>query len=108
MPGIRAVRLLRNPLGQPAPDGQRGDIVRVSDEWATIYLDPNEFDRTSEAGLRRLLSQADPRPTSDVSAGTPAGGRGTSIHNPASRGAANHRQHDHSRPAPRIALRTTR
>jgi hypothetical protein len=80
MADFQVARLLQNPLGQPAPAGHRGDIVRVSNEWATIYLDPNEFERTSEAGLQRMLVQSDTRPLSVVGVSTPAGGRGVSIH----------------------------
>ena len=51
-------RLLQNPLGQPAPAGTRGDMVRVSDGTATIYLTPVEFDEASEPQLRYLLVKA--------------------------------------------------
>ena len=88
MGDIQVVRLLQNPLGELAPAGQRGDIVRVRDGWATIYLDPNEFDRMSQAGLRRMLAEADTRPISVVGANTPAGGRGMAIHDAASRGSS--------------------
>ena len=50
-------RLLQNPLGQPAPPGARGDIVRVSDGKATIYLTPAEYDQASESELRYLLAR---------------------------------------------------
>ncbi|HZS20888.1 MAG TPA: hypothetical protein VFA63_07860 [Pseudonocardiaceae bacterium] len=83
---VEVVRLSQNPLGAPAPAGQRGDIVRVSNGWATIYLDPDEFDRVSEARLRRMLAEADTRPMSVVGAHTPAGGQGMSIHDAAFRG----------------------
>lgn len=88
MADFQVVRLLQNPLGELAPAGQRGDIVRVSNGWATIYLDPNEFDRLSEAGLQRMLAEADTRPLSVVGADTPAGGRGMTIHDAAYRGSA--------------------
>jgi hypothetical protein len=32
---LQVTRLLQNPLGQPAPEGVEGDIVRVSDGIAT-------------------------------------------------------------------------
>ena len=50
-------RLLQNPMGHPAPPGARGDIVRISDGTATIYLTPAEYDRTTEAELRYLLAR---------------------------------------------------
>lgn len=86
MANYEVLRLLQNPLGQPASPGQRGDIVRVTNGWATVYLDPSEFERISEAGLLRMLAEVDPRPMSVVSASTPAGGRGISIHDSRSRG----------------------
>ena len=86
MADIQVVRLLQNPLGGLAPAGQRGDIVRVSNGWATVYLDPNQFDRMSEAGLGRMLAEAGTRPVSAVGANTPTGGRGMPIHDAASRG----------------------
>ena len=36
-------------------------FVRVSNGWATIYLDPAEFERATEGGLRRILAEADKR-----------------------------------------------
>jgi hypothetical protein len=54
---LAVVRLLQNPLGQEAPDGQRGDIVRVTDGRASLYLFPWEFDGADEATLRWLLAQ---------------------------------------------------
>jgi hypothetical protein len=53
---IEVARLLQNPLGQPAPEGERGDIVRVSDGTSTIYLTPREFDETTEQQLRYRLA----------------------------------------------------
>lgn len=85
MGGFKILRLVQNPLGQPAPPGQRGDIVRVSNEWSTIYLDPGEFERMSEAAIRRMLSEADPRPIAMLGTSTMAGGRGLPIHDAASR-----------------------
>ena len=38
MSDLAVVRLLQNPLGQQAPAGHRGDIVRVNDGRASIYL----------------------------------------------------------------------
>ena len=54
---LTVVRLLQNPLGQEAPAGHRGDIVRVSDGRASLYLFPWEFEATDEARLRWLLAQ---------------------------------------------------
>jgi len=65
---LTVVRLLQNPLGQQAPPGERGDMVRVSDGRATVYLLPSEFDAVSAAGLRWLLArEAGPRRPAGVS-----------------------------------------
>jgi hypothetical protein len=61
MAALEVTRLLANPLGQVAPPGQRGDMVRVSDGEATIYLDPSEYDVESEESLRAMLALAGPR-----------------------------------------------
>jgi hypothetical protein len=50
-------RLLQNPLGAVAEPGTPGDLVRVSDGRATIYLSPDEFDHVDERTLRWLLAQ---------------------------------------------------
>ncbi len=42
---------LKTSSGQPA----RGDLVRVSNGRVTVYLTPDEYDRTSDTQLRRLL-----------------------------------------------------
>jgi hypothetical protein len=55
--GLEVQRLLQNPLGHPAPPDSRGDIVRVGDGVATIYLTPAEFDAASESELRYLLAR---------------------------------------------------
>lgn len=81
MTGMMVTRLLANPLGEVAPEGQRGDIVRISNGWVTIYLDPAEYERSSEGGLLRMLAEADPRPLSAIGESTHAGGRATSVHN---------------------------
>ena len=57
MTALDVQRLLQNPLGEVAPEGSRGDIVRVSDGTATIYLTPAEFDTTPESQLRYLLAR---------------------------------------------------
>jgi hypothetical protein len=57
MSALEVQRLLQNPLGQPAPPDARGDIVRISDGMATIYLTPAEYDRTTESELRYLLAR---------------------------------------------------
>jgi hypothetical protein len=80
MDGFGVTRLLQNPLGAVAPAGQRGDIVRVSNGWATIYLDPAEFERAIEGGLLRMLAEADKRPVLVSGASTPSGARSVSIH----------------------------
>jgi hypothetical protein len=56
---LEVTRLLQNPLGQPAREGDRGDIVRVSDGATTIYLTPREYDDVSERQLRYLLARGD-------------------------------------------------
>ena len=55
-PALEVTRLLQNPLGDPAPEGERGDIVRVSDGSRTIYLTPREFDEATEQQLRYRLA----------------------------------------------------
>jgi hypothetical protein len=55
-PELEVTRLLQNPLGHPAPDGEQGDIVRVSDGTRTVYLTPKEFDEASERQLRYRLA----------------------------------------------------
>jgi len=54
---LTVVRLLQNPLGREAPPGERGDMVRVSDGRARVYLLPSEFDLASPATLRWMLAQ---------------------------------------------------
>jgi hypothetical protein len=54
---LAVVWLLQNPLGQEAPPGVRGDLVRISDGRARVYLLPGEFDMASPATLRWLLAQ---------------------------------------------------
>jgi hypothetical protein len=55
--GLTVVRLLQNPLGQEALPGERGDMVRVSDGRARLYLLPSEFDRASTGSLRWMLAR---------------------------------------------------
>jgi ribosomal protein L9 len=55
-PALEVTRLLQNPLGDPAPEGEQGDIVRVSDGSRTIYLTPQEFDEATEQQLRYRLA----------------------------------------------------
>ena len=57
MSDLMVVRLLRNPQGEEAPAGHRGDIVRVPDGRASLYLFPWEFEVADEARLRWLLAQ---------------------------------------------------
>ncbi|HZS20503.1 MAG TPA: hypothetical protein VFA63_05890 [Pseudonocardiaceae bacterium] len=80
MPEFTVTRLLQNPLGHTAPEGARGDIVKVSNGWATIYLDPADYDRSSEGELLRKLAELDPRPHSVIGTDTPAGGQAMTIH----------------------------
>jgi hypothetical protein len=54
---LEITRLLQNPLGATAPDGEPGDMVRLSDGVATIYLSPAEFERATDADLRYLLAK---------------------------------------------------
>ena len=54
---LEVTRLLQNPLGQPAPEGDPGDIVRISDGATTIYLTPREYDEVGERQLRYLLAR---------------------------------------------------
>lgn len=53
---LQVTRLLQNPLGHPAPDGEPGDMVRVSDGTRTLYLTPREFDEATEQQLRYRLA----------------------------------------------------
>ena len=55
-----ATRLLQNPLGQRAEPGARGNIVRVTDGQATIYLLPHEYDTADDRLLRWLLAKQGP------------------------------------------------
>ena len=57
MSELSVVRLLQNPLGQVAPDGARGDLVRVSDGRASVFLLPAEFEAADEPRLRWLLAE---------------------------------------------------
>ena len=56
MTDLQIDRLMQNPMGEPAPEGTRGDIVRVSDGQTAIYLTPDEFDAVDTAQLRWLLA----------------------------------------------------
>lgn len=47
-------------MGAPAADGERGDIVMVSDGEAKVYLDPDEFDDLDETTVRTMLSKVIP------------------------------------------------
>src|SRR4051794_26442823 len=52
----RAATVAEPPLGYPAPPGDRGDLVAVSDDRHTIYLTPTEYDTATEQELRYLLA----------------------------------------------------
>ena len=54
---LTVVRLLQNPLGQEAPQGQRGDMVRISDGRTRLYRLPSEFDIATTAYLRWMLAR---------------------------------------------------
>jgi hypothetical protein len=56
MAELTVVRLLQNPLGQEAPEGERGDLVRVSDGQSRLYLMPWEFDAADERTLHAMLA----------------------------------------------------
>jgi Ribosomal protein L9, N-terminal domain len=58
---LTVVRLLQNPLGREAPPGEHGDMVRVSDGRARVYLLPSEFDSASPATLRWMLARQSSR-----------------------------------------------
>lgn len=69
-PRLEVTRLLQNPLGHPAPEGERGDIVRISDGMCTLYLTPQEFDEAGEQQLRyRLAAEGRPRTTAQGNSG---------------------------------------
>jgi hypothetical protein len=57
-PALQVTRLLQNPLGQVAPKGAEGDIVRVSDDTKTIYLTPREYAQATDVDLRWSLAAA--------------------------------------------------
>jgi hypothetical protein len=70
---LQVTRLLQNPLGQVASDGERGDLVRVSDGRATIYLLPCEFEVATKAQLRDMLAaKLVPEPPSEGRHAPPA------------------------------------
>ena len=54
---LTVVRLLQNPLGQEAPPGERGDMVRLSDGRTRLYLLPSEYDMASTASLQWMLAR---------------------------------------------------
>ena len=56
MSRLDVTRLLQNPMGERAPEGVRGDIIRVTDGCSTIYLMPAEYEATNDANLRRPLA----------------------------------------------------
>ena len=49
MAELSVVRLLQNPLGQQAPEGERGDLVLVSDGQSKVYLMPWELKADDES-----------------------------------------------------------
>ena len=54
---LTVVRLLQNPLGEEAPPGERGDMVRVSDGESRVYLLASEFDTISPTELCWMLAR---------------------------------------------------
>jgi len=70
MSSLSVVRLLQNPLGAVAPEGQRGDLVRVSDGTSTVYLMPWEFEAADDRELRWLLARQE-RPAGRSTAPVP-------------------------------------
>lgn len=58
MAELEVTRILQNPLGQEAPPGERGDIVRVSDGRSKVYLDPAEYEKATKRELRARLRKA--------------------------------------------------
>lgn len=56
MSDLDVTRLLLSPMGQPAPEGAPGDIVRVSDGTVTLYMDPAEHDAGDDRTIRYLLA----------------------------------------------------
>jgi hypothetical protein len=64
-------RLMENPLGQIAPAGHRGDIIRVDDGVSRVYLLPAEFESLDDDMLRAKLSQAVYQALADTAAPAP-------------------------------------
>jgi hypothetical protein len=53
---LHITRLLLNPMGEPAPDGERGDMIRISDGTSTMYMDPADFEASDDRTIRYLLA----------------------------------------------------
>jgi hypothetical protein len=58
MGDLSVERLLQNPLGQAAPPGHRGDIVRVTEGEAKVYLHPQEYESLTHGQLHMMLTEA--------------------------------------------------
>jgi hypothetical protein len=71
MTELTIARLMQNPLGQVAPAGHRGDMVRVSDGVSVLYLLPAEFDALSDDMLRTALLLAAHRIVAETETGAP-------------------------------------
>ena len=56
MDEITATRILQDPLGTPAPPGQPGDLIKVSDGRTSVYLEPRDYEQASPEHLRWLLA----------------------------------------------------
>jgi hypothetical protein len=57
MADFQVVRLLQNPTDEPSPDRAACQHRAGVQQVATIYLNPNEYERLSEAGPRRMLGK---------------------------------------------------
>jgi len=106
MAELTVVRLLQNPLGQPAPDGARGDLVQASDGQTERVPAAVGVDCADEQTLRWMLAPPPTRP----SAGRPRSGRAGSAAGPlgvSGPGDPPAFRHSVSRPS-RLRSRTTR
>lgn len=54
---LTVTRLRQNPLGERAPVGECGDIVKISDGMTTLYLTPGEYEMATEDKIRFLLAK---------------------------------------------------
>jgi hypothetical protein len=68
MSELMVTRLLLDPMGAEAPDGEPGQVVQVSDGRANVYLEPDEFEELDQGIIMAMLSRAIPRPGGDTTA----------------------------------------